>query len=319
MQTTMANSSTLPLFSVVIPTHNTLELTMEAVASVADQAPQDTEIIVVDDASSDGTSKQLTGRWPDVIILRNEASTGFSASANRGLTRGRGKVLLLLNSDAALVPGSLQPMFDAFESDDRLGIAGAALQYPDGSAQWSGGSFPSLPWLFALTSGIAVFAGALPFYRHFKKPGSSGDGPVDWVTGAAMAMRRQVWDDIGPLDEHYRFYGQDLDLCRKASRAGWKIALIPQFIVTHHHGATIGSSDGATGPANPEHLWSDILRFIKVNEGPKAAGRAQTVMSIGARFRLGAMTLSLPFGSQETRKAKRVRRAAFLRAKKSLQ
>ena len=292
---------------------------MEAVASVASQSPQGTEIIIVDDGSSDGTSKALTERWSEAMVLRNEGSLGFSASANRGLSLAQGRILLLLNSDAALFPGSLQPMFDAFENDDRLGIAGAALQYPDGSAQWSGGAFPSLLWLFGLTSGIADFAGALPFYRRFKKPGSPGDGPVDWVTGAAMAMRRQVWDDIGPLDEHYRFYGQDLDLCRKASRTGWKIALIPQFIVTHHHGATVGSSDGATGPANPEYLWSDILRYIEVNEGPKAAGRAQAVMSIGARLRLGAMTLARPFGSQEIREAKRLRRAAFLRAKKSLQ
>jgi len=226
--------------------------------------------------------------------------------------------LLLLNSDAALTPGSLAPMFDAFEKDDRLGIAGAALQYPDGSPQWSGGCFPSMAWLFALTSGLAVFAGALPFYRRFKKPGSPGDGPVDWVTGAAMALRRQVWDDLGPLDEHYRFYGQDLDLCRKTSRAGWKITLITQFVVTHHNGATIGSSTGATGAANPEHLWSDILRFVEINDGPLAAHRARAVMRIGARLRLAALTLSLPFGSHGTREARRARRALYRKATDAL-
>ncbi|MEN8165533.1 MAG: glycosyltransferase family 2 protein [Acidobacteriota bacterium] len=315
----MPDSPSLPNLSVVIPTHNTRELALEAVASVKAEAPHDTEIIVVDDGSSDGTSRALAERWPEVIVLRNETSTGFSASANRGLAWARGRILLLLNSDAALTPGSLPPMFDAFASDDRLGIAGAVLQYPDGSPQWSGGSFPSLPWLFALTSGIAVFAGTLPFYRRFRTPGSPGDGPVDWVTGAAMALRRQVWNDLGPLDEHYRFYGQDLDLCRRASRAGCRITLIPQFIVTHHHGATIGSSAGATGPANPEHLWSDILRFVEINEGPKAARRALAVMSTGARLRLFAMTLALPFGSQKIRQARRIRRSMYRKAADALQ
>ncbi len=318
MGTLMPDSPFLPNLSVVIPTHNTRELTLEAVASVKAEAPPDTEIVVVDDGSSDGTSQALAERWPEVVVLRNETPAGFSVSANRGLAQARARIVLLLNSDAALTPGSLLPMFDAFESDDRLGIAGAALQYPDGSPQWSGGCFPSLPWLFALTSGIAVFAGALPFYRRFKKPGSPGDGPVDWVTGAAMALRRQVWDDLGPLDEHYRFYGQDLDLCRKASRAGWKIALIPQFVVTHHHGATIGSSDGTTGPANPEHLWSDILRFVEINDGPRSASRARRVMQIGARLRLGATALVTPFGSQRTREARQVRRTLYRKAADAL-
>lgn len=309
----------MPRLSVVIPTHNTRELTLEAVASVASQAPQGTEIIIVDDGSSDRTAQALAERWPNMVVLRNETPTGFSASANRGLAQARGRILLLLNSDAALTPGSLSPLFDAFESDDRLGIAGAVLQYPDGTAQWSGGAFPTLPWLFALTSGAAVLAGALPFYRRFKRPGLPEAGPVQWVTGAAMAIRRQVWDDLGPLEVAYRFYGQDLDLCRKACSAGWRIALIPGFVVTHHHGVTIGAGDDAAGVDNPEFLWTDLLHFVEINDGPQAAQRARWVMSVGARLRLAGMTFALPFGTRATRETRRARKAVYRKAADALQ
>ncbi|RLE33460.1 MAG: hypothetical protein DRJ61_07225 [Acidobacteria bacterium] len=318
MAASMPDSPSLPNLSVVIPTHNTRELTLEAVASVVTQGLAGIEIIVVDDGSSDGTLKSIAEQHPAVTVIRNDKSLGFSASANRGLCKAQGRILLLLNSDAALKPGSLPPMFDAFEIDEHLGIAGAALQYPDGSPQWSGGAFPTLPWLFALTSGIAVLAGALPFYRRFKNPGNPAAGSVQWVTGAAMAIRRQIWEDLGPLDETYRFYGQDLDLCRKAADSSWRIVLIPDFIVTHHQGATIGSSDGGTGTANPEHLWTDLLRFVEINDGPRAALKARWVMCAGAHLRLAAMTLTAPFASQRTRETRRVRRALYRRAKDAL-
>jgi len=318
MAASMPDSPSLPNLSVVIPTHNTRELTLEAVASVVTQGLAGVEIIVVDDGSSDGTLESIAEQHPAVTVIRNDKPLGFSASANRGLCKAQGRILLLLNSDAALKPGSLPPMFDAFEIDEHLGIAGAALQYPDGSPQWSGGAFPTLPWLFALTSGVAVLAGTLPFYRRFKNPGNSAAGSVQWVTGAAMAIRRQVWADLGPLDESYRFYGQDLDLCRKASGRGWRIALIPAFVVTHHHGATIGSSDGGAGTANPEFLWADLLRFVEINDGRQAARRARRVMSVGARLRLAAMTFALPFGSRSTREARRVHRALYRKAQEAL-
>jgi len=314
----MLDPYTLPPLSVVIPTHNTLDLTLEAVASVKAEAPPDTEIVVIDDGSSDGTFQALAERWPDVVVLRNEAPIGFSASANRGLSRAQGRILLLLNSDAALMPGSLAPLFKAFEDDPGLGIGGAELRYPDGTPQWSGGAFPTLPWLFALTSGTAVLAAAIPFYRQFKKPGGQAKGPVQWVTGAAMAIRRQVWDDLGPLDEHYRFYGQDLDLCRKTGEAGWQVVLLPAFVVTHHHGATIGAGDGEAGFSRPELLWADLLRFVEINDGPLAARRARRVMLAGAQFRLFAMALALPFGSQKTREERRARRIQYRKAAEAL-
>jgi len=306
------------MMSVVIPTHNTSALTVKAVESVLTQALPGTEIIVVDDGSSDGTSEHLSRRFPTVKIIQNLTPLGFSASANRGLAQTRAEILFLLNSDTIATTESLAKMTQAFDADPDLGIAGATLRFPDGTPQWSGGAFPSLPWLFVLTSGMAVLAATLPFYRRFKKPGTEASTPVQWVTGAAMAIRRQCWDEVGPMDEGYRFYGQDMDLCRKASDSGWRIALIPNCIINHLHGATISKSGGTTDSANPEYLWSDILRFIDRNDGPRAARRARRVMRIGAWVRLAGMATLQPLRSHSSRDSARNRRACYRRASAGL-
>lgn len=293
-------------------------LTDQAVQSVYSQELPNTEVIVVDDGSRDGTAQWMAEHHPEAKVLRNEQSTGFSATANRGLRDAKGQILLLLNSDTVLAEHALLPMLEAFEKNPELGIAGAALQFPDGAPQWSGGKFPTLAWVFALTSGIAVFAGTLPLYRKIKKPGSRSTGSVEWVTGAAMAIRKSVWNDVGPLDENYRFYGQDLDLCRKAGKAGWKISIVPDFVVTHHHGATISEIDGATDASNPEFLWTDILRFITINDGPGAARRTRWVMLFGANLRLFVMALAQPFGSPHTRELRRKRRSIYQKATHAL-
>ncbi len=303
--------------SVVIPTLDTRDLVLEALDSVVRECPPETEIIVVDDGSSDGTTDAVLQRRPETIVLRSERPHGFSAAANRGLDRARGDLLLLLNSDAALTPDCIPPLFDAFETDPSLGIAGAALRFPDGRPQWSGGRFPTLCWLFALTSGAGSLAPSLPLYRRMKPPGTTG-AAVDWVTGAAMAIRREAWDELRPLDEGYRFYGQDLDLCRRATDTGWAVALVPEFSVVHRHGATISRKPGTTDGADPRALWSDLLRWVERHEGRQRARRARRVMLTGARLRIAAIRLAGLTASAPRRRELKERRDLYSQAAQSL-
>ncbi len=292
-----------PPLSIVIPTHDTRELTLRCLDSLYASPLPGMEVILVDDASRDGTAAAVRERHPEVIVLRNEEPARFTGSANRGLARAAGELLLLLNSDTEADPGGLERLAGSFASQPWLGIAGALLHYPDGSAQWSGGRQPSLAWFFALSSGLPALLARLPLYRRAKPLDAAGPRTVDWVTGAAMAFRRKVWKAAGPLDEGFRFYAQDLDFCVRVRRAGWRVQVRPEFQVLHHHGATIGRAAGASRHQHPELLWSDLLRWARKHRGAPWAARAETALRTGARLRLAAHGLAGPFAGAATRAA----------------
>src|SRR5215210_1191901 len=292
------------LFSIVIPTHDTRDLVLRCLASLdASPVPGGLEVILVDDASRDGTAEAVGQRHPAVVVLRNETPQRFTRSANRGLARARGEILLLLNSDTEVAPGGLAGLLEVFAREPGLGVAGARLHYPDGSPQWSGGREPSLAWFFALASGLPALLARLPLYRRLKPLDAHGPARVDWVTGAAMAFRRAVWEAAGPLDEGFRFYAQDLDFCLRARRAGWEVAVRPELAVLHHHGATIGRAPGARGRQRPGLLWSDLLRWARKHHGAAWAARAETALRAGGALRLGARRLARPFVSAATRQS----------------
>lgn len=285
--------SAAPPLSVVIPTHNTRELTLACAGSLARAGLDGLDVVVVDDASRDGTAEALAERHPGVRVLRLDPGVGFTRAANLGLAQARGEILLLLNSDTEVEAGAFAPLLEAFRADPRLGAAGAALHYPDGSPQWSGGREPGLLWLFGLTSGLPALLGRLRPYRRLKPVGAA-PGEVAWVTGAAMAIRRQAWDEVGPLEEGYRFYGQDLDFCLRLGDAGWRVALVPELRVLHHHGATIGKQ-GSGGRQHAELLWTDLLRWARRHRGEGWAGRATLALRAGAALRLAGRGLLYPF------------------------
>jgi GT2 family glycosyltransferase len=280
-----------PSLSIVVPTRDTRELTLRCLASIRDAA-SDAELIVVDDASSDDTAVEVRRRHPGAEFLRNDQQAGFTRTANRGLAAAGGDVLLLLNSDTEVTASGLSALRAAFENDARLGIAGAELRYPDGSAQWGAGREPTRLWLFGQASGLPALLGRLPGYRSIKRPGLDAGAAVQWVSGAAMAFRRDAWKDVGPLDEDYLFYCQDLDICLTAADGGWRVAVVPDFVVTHHHGATISASGGSAARYHPELMWRDLVRFAGKRGGPEAARAAARALRRGARLRLLARRLA---------------------------
>jgi N-acetylglucosaminyl-diphospho-decaprenol L-rhamnosyltransferase len=304
--------------SIVIPTHDTRELTLRCLETIGRASPAGVEVIVVDDGSRDGTAGAIRERYPGVEVVRNETAAGFTRSANRGLRQARGEVLLLLNSDTETGPGTLESLLAALEGDPKLGIVGAALHYPDGSPQWSGGQAPSHAWFFALASGLPALLARLPLYRRLKPLEPSGPVRVDWVTGAALGMRREVWDAVGPLDEGYRFYAQDLDFCVRARRAGWEVAIDPAFRVLHHHGATISGKEGAGRRQHLELLWADLLRWARKHRGEPWAARAALLLRTGSALRLAGRLLTLPFLSRLEREPWRADSRALRAARRKL-
>jgi N-acetylglucosaminyl-diphospho-decaprenol L-rhamnosyltransferase len=279
-----SSSAGIPL-SIVIPTHDTRELTLRCLGSLYAAPVAGMEVILVDDASADATAETARERHPGTIVLRHDTALGFTRSANVGIARAQGTILLLLNSDTEVEPGGLGRLVEIFAREPKLGIAGALLHYPDGSPQWSGGREPSLAWFFALASGLPARLARLPFYRRVKPLAVNRPLPVDWVTGAAMAFRREAWQAVGPLDEGFQFYAQDLDFCLRAKRAGWRTEIRPELKVLHHHGATIGRAAGSRGHQHQGLLRSDLLRWARKHRGPGWAARAELALRIGAAFR----------------------------------
>jgi N-acetylglucosaminyl-diphospho-decaprenol L-rhamnosyltransferase len=253
--------------SIVIPTYNTASMTLATCRALwGAGALAGGEIIIVDDASTDDTVELLSTE--PVTVIRLEQNRRFAGAANAGVAASQGSIVLLLNSDARPEPGAIDALLRAFDSDPRLGVAGARLLNSDSTPQWSGGPVPTLAWLVVMVSGIARF---LP--RRRGGPHRS----VAWVSGAAMAFRREVWAVAGPLNESYRFYAQDLELCVRARAAGWDVRVIEDARVIHEGGATM--------PRDAAMLRSDLLTWGRAHYGRAWAAVARPLTSVAAAVR----------------------------------
>ncbi|HEX2834446.1 MAG TPA: glycosyltransferase family 2 protein [Thermoanaerobaculia bacterium] len=223
----------------------------------------DAEVIVVDDASTDGTAERFAREEPRVRIIRRETNGGFARAANDGVRAATGDLILLLNSDAIVAPDTLSTLARAFHDDPLLGVASAQLFDEDGTPQWTGGQTPTLPWMIGAVSGKGHWLRALRRRR------ATTHREPDWVSGAAMMFRREVWE---PLEERYRFYCQDIDFCLRARARGWRIAVVPEAHVTHARGATAGRDRRV--------LRDDLLEFGRVHYGRAWWWFARVVLSL---------------------------------------
>jgi len=287
--------------SLVIPTRDTRDITLRCLEKAAPLIAQGAELVVVDDGSRDGTAEAVRERFPGAKVLVNAEARRFGASANRGLAEAGGEILLLLNSDTEVDAPTVAAMAAAFDREPRLGAAGAELRNADGSPQWSAGVAPTRPWLFAMATGVPALLGSWPGYRRLRPVGSAERARVDWVSGAALAIRRSAWAEVGPFDESYGFYGQDVDFCLRLRDAGWAVRIVPGWLVTHLGGATIGSREGAAGGRHPGLLWTDFLRLGEKRHGPGWAKSAARLMRWGASLRLAGRALLAPFVARSRR------------------
>jgi GT2 family glycosyltransferase len=264
--------------SVVIPTFNTAQMTLRCCRAVLASLPPRSEVIVADDGSTDGTAELLARESPSVYVVPLESNGGFAPAANRGVAVATGGIILLLNSDAIVDADALGALTSAFNSDRTLGVAGARLLNPDGTPQWSGGAAPTLAWMIGVVSGAGHLAGLI------RGRGARVQRDVDWVSGAAMAFRREVWERAGPLDERFRFYCQDIELCLRARDAGWNVAVIEEARVVHEIGGTVAAESRLHH--DPERLWPDLLTWGGRRYGRRWMFIARSVLMLTAVIRV---------------------------------
>jgi GT2 family glycosyltransferase len=224
--------------SVIIVNWNTKDLLRNCLNSVSKTVHKLLfEVIVVDNASSDGSVAMLESEFPSVIRIVNGENKGFGAANNQALAIMKGKYALLLNSDVVLTTGAVSKLWDFCESNEKAAIVCGQLLNADGSKQNSIASFPRLLTLAANTSLLEyLFPGRYPSkrYRH------TSPIEVDSAIGACMMIRKKALDEAGAFDERYFFFFEETDLAYTMRLQGWKIYQVPDALVYHLQGQSIG-------------------------------------------------------------------------------
>lgn len=205
----------------------------------------DYAVWVVDNASDDGSAAMVASEFPQVHLIVNMVNAGFSKANNQVINATDSRYVFLLNSDALIHPGALDDLLAYAEAHLQAGIIGPKVLNSDGSLQFSCRRFPSLGAGFFRNTYLGRLFPHNQFARDYLMNDfdHASDRAVDWVSGCAMLIRRDVIQRIGALDERFYMYCEDVDLCQRAWEAGFEVVYAPSAVVTH----AIGRSSDKNG------------------------------------------------------------------------
>ncbi len=272
-----------PPTAIILVNWNTRDLLRQALRSVREHAGMPVHVIVVDNASSDGSPEMVRAEFPEATLIANPDNRGFGQANNQGFAASREPFILLLNSDAELTPGALPALVAELERHAEAGAVGGRLVYPDGRFQASFNRFPRL-WHEALAlAGLARYVLGT-HYPSASEAQSRQLCPVDWVGGAAMLLRRRALHALGGsmgFDPDYHMYSEEMDLCRRLHGAGWPIRYTPSAVFIHH----AGQSTGQRPLAQPLLLWESRLRYYRKHHPVYQARLLATMIRAGYRIR----------------------------------
>ena len=232
----------MTLLSIIIVSFNCRELTLECIRSIEQTVNKiDLEIIVVDNASVDGSARAVSNDFSQVKVIEQEKNIGFGPACNAGVTTARGEYLLLLNPDTIVLPNSIRNLLEFANSHPNAGIWGGRTLNPDGSLNpkscWR---FPTLWSTFCITFGLAR---AFPTSDYFNWEEYGGWDRstvrfVDVVSGCLLLIRRSLWNALGGFDPIYFLYSEEVDLCLRARNLGARPMISPDVEVVHYVGGT---------------------------------------------------------------------------------
>lgn len=264
-----------PILSILVVSFNCSALLRACLSSVAANPPSCSyELVLVDNGSTDGTVAMVENDHPEVRIVANTANLGFAGGTMLAAEHARGELFLLLNPDTVVLPGAFDALMNGLLDDEQRHIAGACLLREDGSPGTSWGDFPTIGWVLAYTApwnrlGLRM--------RSRSRMGSTCDGihdvtSVGWVSGAALLVRRDVWERLGGLDTGYFMYFEETDLCHRVHEAGGDVVVVPGARIVHVEGGVIGAA------SLRQRVWftESLLRFFDRTAGlwPRVVVRA---------------------------------------------
>ena len=222
------------------------------------------ELVLVDNGSTDGTTEMVRDRYPQVQYIRNEGNAGFQRATNQGLRAAEGRYLMWLNNDTVVSPGAFAALVTFADAHPESGIVGPKVVNRDGSLQKQCRRGDPTPW--SVLSYFAGLARLFPKSRFFAGylVGWSGEDEVvevDACSGAAMMLRREAMDAVGPIDETFFYGGEDLDYCYQVRQKGYTNYYHPEAQIMHYGGA--GGSKNRPYKLTYEFHRSMVLYFRK--------------------------------------------------------
>lgn len=236
------NNTYLLDVSIIIVNFNTRQLTLDCLASMyASQTSYKYEVIVIDNASHDGSVEAIREVYPDVQLIANQNNTGFAVANNQGMELAKGRYILLLNSDTVVQPDTLHTMIYFMDRHPEMGASGCKVILPDGSLDKAcKRGFPTPSASFYYAFGISRLFPDRPKFNQYQLGHLSPDDeyPVDCLVGAFMLVRRETIDQVGGLDETFFMYGEDIDWCYRIKEAGWGIFYYPRTYIVHYKGGS---------------------------------------------------------------------------------
>jgi N-acetylglucosaminyl-diphospho-decaprenol L-rhamnosyltransferase len=225
-------------------THDDLAGCLSSLTAHPPATPQ--QIVVVDNASTDGSADLVSATWPEIRVIRNETNVGFARATNQGIRATTSDLVLLLNSDTIVPSGSVDALCAALLSAPQAAAVGPRLVDRSGLAELSFGRMIS-PWneLRQKTLGWLSVAGPA-WARHRLQAWITVQRYADWVSGACLLVRRRSAEDAGLLDERFFMYGEDVDFCATLRANGGRILFVPAIQVVHLRGRSSRATPAAT-------------------------------------------------------------------------
>lgn len=284
--------------AVIIVTFNSEDTIHECLAELTHGLEPGTTVVVADNASTDGTTETVR-HFADVTLIENKENLGFARAVNLAVTQAPpGADLLLLNPDAIVRGRDVAELQRAKSSDERIGAIAPLVRQPEGRIQvLQGGMFPTLRRMAIHFSGMGRFTSRRPALRgHYLyvdacPPDALVD--VEWVSGGCVLVDRKAWDAQGGLDETWFMYAEDIELCHRIKRDGWRIAVATSIPAMHHVG---GSSNQAS--AHVSAMWvTNLFELYTRDFAPNSLSIhlwritvATGLMSRALAFRLKGLT-----------------------------
>lgn len=268
--------------SVVVPVWNRADRVRACLRSVEEALVEldvASELIVVDDASTDGAAQLVAEEFPGATLLVNERNRGFAVTSNRGLGAASGERLLLLNSDTEIDVGALRTLLDALDAEPELALVAPAMLDGRGRLQRSCMAFPTLATALWFGTPLERWQPdsrelaryCLADFDHETRREEVQPPAACWL------LRREAWESVGPFDERLELFFNDVDWCRRLALAGGRLAYLPEARIVHHEGAST-----ALRPDFVERWHIDRLRYYRKHHG--LLGAAWVKLVVGWTF-----------------------------------